>query len=109
LQEAYVHIETTLYSSNRIGTHNQYLQWLATYGYFFTWAFGILFAAVLVSMLPLNMLSWMVPPVAISALFESTAQRQAGVLAGLILWIGAASLYTHSKKYQKDLRNSLGI
>jgi hypothetical protein len=109
LQDAYLKIQTPLFESNRIGTHNQWLQWIATYGYGFPLILTVILALLFKTLFSFGMPLWMFIPIGTASLFESIAQRQSGVLAGILLWTLIGSLYLNLKKTQKDLNNSLGI
>lgn len=92
LLESYERQNTTLYASNRIGPHNQTLQWAATYGWPVALLAWGLFIAYLIKLLPLHLVLFVGLPIIAASMFESLAQRQAGILALLILWISVQAV-----------------
>ncbi len=101
LMESYEHGHTTLYASNRIGPHNQSLQWAASYGWLILGAWWLFIGWLLRSVFSGNH-SWIIGlPLAAASMFESIAQRQAGALAVLILFVFMGSI----EKYRRNIKN----
>jgi len=101
LLASYERQHTALYISNRIGPHNQTLQWAATYGWpvaLFAW---LLFIAYLIKLLPWRLVLFVGVPIIAASMFESLAQRQAGILALLILWISVQAIGVKRGNYKK--------
>ena len=89
LQESYERQKTSLFASNRIGPHNQTLQWMATYGVFAVLGWFALITMLLLSQLGPKAALMIGLPLGAASIFESIAQRQAGTLAvviGLVLF-----------------------
>lgn len=92
LLASYERQHTSLYISNRIGPHNQTLQWAATYGWPVALLAWGLFIAYLIKLLPWRLVLFVGVPIIAASMFESLAQRQAGILALLILWISVQAI-----------------
>ena len=101
LLASYERQHTSLYISNRIGPHNQTLQWAATYGWPVALLAWGLFVAYLIKLLPWRLVMFVGVPIIAASMFESLAQRQAGVLALLILWISVQAIEAKRGNYKK--------
>lgn len=101
LLESYERQKTTLYVSNRIGPHNQTLQWAATYGWPVALLAWGLFIAYLIKLLPWRLVLFVGVPIIAASMFESLAQRQAGILSLLILWISVQAIESKRGIYKK--------
>lgn len=84
LFDSYERQKSQLFLSNRIGPHNQTLQWMATYGFPITLIWYILLTVLLGSQLGFRGAWMMGVPIWAASMFESIAQRQAGTL-GVVL------------------------
>ncbi len=101
LMESYERGKTSLFVSNRIGPHNQSLQWAATYGWLIVGAWWLFLGSLLQSVFS-GYRIWIIGiPLAAASMFESIAQRQAGALAVLILFVFMANI----EKYRGNIKN----
>ncbi len=85
LFESYERQNSKLFLSNRIGPHNQTLQWMATYGFPVTVIWYALLIVLLGSQLGLMGSLMLGVPIWAASMFESIAQRQAGTLSVILV------------------------
>ncbi len=102
LQESYERQKTSLFVSNRIGPHNQILQWMATYGVFAAIAWFALIIALLLHQLGPVAALMIGLPLWAASIFESIAQRQAGTLA-VVIGLVVFQLVQHQRENIKKI------
>ena len=98
LMGEYEKMGSTLRPSNWIGPHNQWLQWAAEY--------GLIVLLIGLILLGMQLFAWQVRTVCIlwvmvlgvASLFESIAERQAGVLAIVVFTVLLTSVVTKEKR-----------
>lgn len=87
LFDSYERQNSQLFLSNRIGPHNQTLQWMATYGLPLSVVWYLLLIGLLGSQLGLWAALMVGVPIWAASMFESIAQRQAGTLSVILVCV----------------------